>query len=114
MTMNTASLYTSDSADIIYVTGEEVMKIKTPDHEEGFGLIIKNESSDDARIKIRGGNSVLSIGDMVVVAKASNDTLINLKNTGRYKNVSGEDAGCIVIEISDAEPSDVSVYAFEL
>lgn len=114
MNINTVSLYNSDSAEIVYTKGEEIIKIKTPDHEEGFGIIVKNDAGSDATVKIKGGNSVLSIGDMAITAKAGKETLINLKNTGRYKNVSGEDAGYIVIEIAGVTASSVSVYAFEL
>jgi len=113
MNINTFSLYEADSAVVEYETGEATVKIKTPDHEEGFGLLMKNTSASDATIKIKGGNSVLSVGDMIVSA-AEGETLINLKNTGRYKNVSGENAGYIVIEISGTAPENISLFAFEL
>ena len=49
---------------------------------------------------------------MIIPVEKGEQTLINLKNTGRYKNVSGEDAGYIVIEVSGTE--NISVFAFEL
>ena len=113
--MNTVSLYNTDSAVIAYEKGANTVKITTPDHEEGFGLLVKNSNSTTAAtIKIKAGNSILSAGDLTVSVAKSSDALINLKNTGRYKNVSGEDAGKIVIEISGVTATDVSLYAFEL
>ena len=113
--MNTVSLYNLESTLITYEKGAATVKITTPDHEEGFGLLIKNANSTTAAtIKIKGGNSVLSLGDSVVTVSKASDALINLKNTGRYKNVSGEDAGTIVLEISGVTPTDISLFAFEL
>lgn len=113
MNINTFSLYEADSAAVEYEIGEATIKIKTPDHEEGFGLLIKNTSSQEATVKIKGGNSVLSVGDMTVAA-GEGETVVNLKNTGRYKNVSGENAGYIVVEISGIDPENISLFAFEL
>ena len=109
--MNTISLYSQESALLNYEQGEATVKIKTPDHEEGFGLIIKNSSGSDVPVKIKGGNSIMSVGDSIINAKPG-DTLINLKNTGRYKNVSGENAGFIVIELT--QPDDISLASFSL
>ena len=111
MSINTISLYSSENTLLEYKQGEAIVKIKTPNHEEGFGLIIKNDSSSDVPVKIKGGNSIMSVGDTIINAKPG-DTLINLKNTGRYKNVSGENAGFVVIELT--QPDDISLAAFSL
>lgn len=115
MTINATSLYNKDYETVNYHEGEEIIKVRAADHEEGFGLLIKNaDASADATVTIKGSNSILSVGDMVINAEKGKETLINLKNTGRYKNVSGEDAGYIVIEISGVPVENISVFAFEL
>ncbi len=109
--MNTVSLYNNDFENITLTPAEATMKIKTPDHEEGFGLIVLNQTGRDATLIIKGGNSIFSAGDMPISLGVGH-TLISLKNTGRYKNVSGEDAGYIVIEIDS--PEGIEVCPFEL
>ena len=105
MTINTVSLFNGDYTKIAFEEGENTIKIKTPDHEEGFGIIIKNEdSANDATVTVKGSNSILSVGDMIIPVEKGEQTLINLKNTGRYKNVSGEVSGT----------ENISVFAFEL
>ena len=111
MDINTISLNTKESAEVAFETAQAKVRIKTPKHEEGCGLLIKNSSSSSANIVINGGNSIMSVGDTVIAAK-SGETLVSLKDTGRYKNVFGEDAGYIVLEIS--APSNISLFAFEI
>ena len=111
MDINTISLYTKAFSEVEYEMGESKIRIKTPDHEEGFGLIIKNSGSASENIILKGGNSIMSVGDTVITVNEG-ETLISLKDTGRYKNVSGEDAGYIVLEISN--PGNISLFAFSL
>ena len=55
MEINTLSLYNLNSADISFEICEETVKIKTPDHEEGFGLVVKNMDVSEAEIIIKSG-----------------------------------------------------------
>lgn len=115
MSINTVSLYNLDSAEIEYEVCESQVKIKTPSHEEGFGLIVKNKSTaSDADFIIKGGNSVMAMGDTFIKIPKGCDMLINLKDTGRYKNVYGEDAGYIVIEVENVTPDNISLFPFSL
>ncbi|MBE7020473.1 MAG: hypothetical protein E7411_03445 [Ruminococcaceae bacterium] len=115
MNIDAVSLYNLTDTPVEFENGEDIIKIKTPDHEEGFGLIVKNENaSTDADIVIKGGNSVMAMGDIVVSVPKGCEVLINLKDTGRFKNVYGEDAGYIVINVEKVSGTDVSVFAFGL
>ena len=115
MNIETLSLYNKQSANIGYTQcTDDVVRIKTPSHDEGFGLIIKNDAASDAEITLKAGNSVLAMSDSYITVDSGESTLINLKDTGRYKNVHGEDAGYIIIEIGNASPSDVGIFPFGL
>ena len=115
MKIDAISLYNLQDTLVEYNTGEESIKIKTPDHEEGFGLIVKNgNASTDAEIVIKGGNSVMAMGDITVTVPKGEEVLINLKDTGRFKNVYGEDAGYIVLNVENVSGADISVFAFGL
>lgn len=115
MNINTVSLYNLFNTEVEYTECEKTVKVKTPSHDESFGLFVKNSNiSADATITIKGGNSVMAAGDSLVTVKKGSETLINLKDTGRHKNVYGENAGYVVIEIEGVEPSDISVFAFSL
>ena len=109
--MNTISIYNEDYEKLTLTPAEATMKIRTPDHEEGFGLLVVNNGGSEATLTLKGGNSIFSAGD-VLVTLAQGSTIVNLKNTGRYKNVSGEDAGYIVIEIDN--PDGILVCPFEM
>ncbi len=115
MNIEAISLYNLQDTPVIFDGGEEVLKIKTPDHEEGFGVIVKNNNtSADANLVIKGGNSVMAMGDISVNVPKSGEVLINLKDTGRFKNVYGEDAGYIVLNVENVSGADISVFAFGL
>ena len=115
MIISTESLFNLSSKEITYNAMEEIVKIKTPAHDEGFGLIIKNtDASSDAVVTVKGGNSVMAMGDVNINVAKGTEALVNLKDTGRFKNVHGEDAGYIVLEVSGTDASKVSVFAFAM
>ena len=51
MDINTISLNTKESAEVAFETAQAKVRIKTPKHEEGFGLLIKNSSSSSAKME---------------------------------------------------------------
>lgn len=114
MNINTVSLFNLKSTKIEFSACESTVKIKTPSHDEGFGLIVKNNNSSSADVIIKGGNSVMAMGDNIVTVEAGCETLVSLKDTGRFKNVHGENAGYIVLEIENVSPENIEVFAFGL
>lgn len=112
--INTNSVYGKDSIKVDYTKGEKTVKIVTPDHEEGFGILLKNGGASSVVVTVKAGNSILSVGDLSFTIEANSEYILNLKDTGRYKNVYGEDAGRIVIEIPEASASNISLFPFEL
>lgn len=114
MTVNVLDLYEKDSSVITYTDGAERMEIVTPDHEDGFCLVLRNTASETATVRVKAGNSIYAMGDLEVSLNASEDAVINLKNTGRFKNVNGEDSGKIIVEISASAPADIKVCPFSL
>lgn len=111
--IETVSLFNLNSVQAEYVEGTETVKIKTPDHDEGFGLLVKNSNtSSDAQLRIKGGNSVMSMGDSLITLPKGTETIVNFKNTGRFKKVHGDDAGYIVIEVEDINPVEVLFFSF--
>ena len=114
MNLNILDLYTKDSEVISYTDGVEKMGIVTPDHEEGFCLLVKNTSQETVTVTVKAGNSIYAMGDLNVSVNGSEEVIINLKNTGRYKNVYGENSGKVMIDINAASPSDVKVCPVSL
>lgn len=114
MNINMLDLYEKDSAAVSYTDGAEEMSIVTPDHEEGFCLLVKNTSSETVTLTVKEGNSIYAMGDLNVSVNASEDAVINLKNTGRYKHVNGENSGKVLIGISASDCGSVKVCAVAL
>ena len=114
MNIETLSLYNKQSANVEFTQCDDLVRINTPAHDEGFGLIVRNNGLSDADIILKAGNSVLAMGDSFVIVDSESTALINLKDTGRYKNVHGENAGYILIEIENASPSDIEIFPFGL
>lgn len=114
MNLNVVDLYTKDSGVISYTDGAETMGIITPDHEEGFCMLVKNTSDETITVTVKAGNSIYAMGDLNISVNGSEEVMVNLKNTGRYKNVHGENSGKIMIDINAASPSDVKVCAISL
>ena len=112
MNVNVLDLYTKDSGVVNYTEGAAELSIVAPDHEEGFCLLVKNTSASPVTVTVKEGNSIYAMGDMAVSVNGSEDAVINLKNTGRFKNVNGENSGKIIINIS--EPENVKVSAVSL
>lgn len=114
MNLNILDLYTKDSEVISYTDGAEQMSIVTPDHEEGFCMLVKNTSQETITVTVKAGNSIYAMGDLNVSVNGSEEAVINLKNTGRYKNVYGENSGRVMIDINATTPSQVKVCAVSL
>ena len=114
MSLNVVDLYTKDSAAIVYSQAEKKMDFVTPAHEEGFCLIVKNSGANPAVLTVKEGNSIYAMGDYAVTVKSGEDVMINLKNTGRFKNVSGENSGKIIVEVTDGTEADLSVCVLSL
>lgn len=98
MILNITDLYVKDSMELEFSPAEETVEIVTPDHEEGFGLLIKNTGGSDSTVTVKAGNSIYAMGDLAVSVPGSSEVLVNLKNTGRFKNVHGEKSGKIIVE----------------
>ncbi len=114
MTMNVVDVYAKDSAKLEYQAAEKTIEIVTPDHEEGFCLLLKNEGGSSATVTIKSGNSIYAMGDYELTLQSDEEAVINLKNTGRFKNVHGEKSGRIIAEITVGAPSDIKVCAVAL
>ena len=107
-------LYEKDFGTIEYVTGTEEFSFETPDHEEGFFLLIKNDGAKETLVRIKAGNSIYAMGDMDVIVESDATVVVNLKNTGRYKNVNGENSGKILGEILTGDASALSMAIISL
>ncbi len=114
MNIDILDLYEKDSAAVSYTDGADEMSIITPDHEEGFCLLVKNTSSETITLTVKAGNSIYAMGDLQVSVNGSEDAVINLKNTGRYKHVNGENSGKVLIGISASSCENVKVCAVAL
>ncbi len=112
--MNILSLYDSDSGVISYSDGESSMSFAMPDHEDGTALIVHNTANSAATVTVKAGNSIYSMGDLEVSVAASATAVINLKNTGRFKNVSGENGGKVVVTVSGVTASSVKLCVLSL
>ena len=112
MILEIVDLYTKDSEILEFYEAEDVVEIITPDHEDGFGLLVRSNGSE-ITCTVKAGNSIYAMGDLAVEVPAGGDVLINLKNTGRFKNVNGEKSGKIIVEFS-GNISDAQVCAVSL
>lgn len=112
MVLEINDLYTKDSSVLEFLPAEESVEIVTPDHEDGFGLLVRSDGSE-INCTVKAGNSIYAMGDLAVEVPAGGDVLINLKNTGRFKNVNGEKSGKIIVEFS-GNISDAQICAVSL
>lgn len=106
--------YEKDFGEIRYINGTEEFSFETPDHEEGFFMIIRNDGGLNTNVRIKAGNSIYAMGDLTVMVESNATVIINLKNTGRFKNVNGENSGKILGEILDGDASALSMAIISL
>ena len=114
MTVNVVDVYVKDSAKLEYQVAEKTIEIVTPDHEDGFCLLIRNEGASSATITVKSGNSIYAMGDYELTLQSDEEAVINLKNTGRFKNVHGEKSGRIIAEVTAGTASDIKICAIAL
>lgn len=112
--MNILSLYDQDSGVISYSNGEASMRFEMPDHEDGTALIVNNTADSAATVTVKAGNSIYAMGDLTVSVAASATAVINLKNSGRFKNVHGENSGKVAVTISGVTASLVKLCVIAL
>ena len=116
MSLEVISLYTKDSEELTYTTGAASMDFVMPDHEDGTALLVTNgDASKSATVTVKAGNSIYAMGDLAVTVDAGDTAIINLKNSGRFKNVSGENSGKILVTLGGtADPTDIGVAVIQL
>lgn len=112
--MNILSLYDSDSGVVSYSSGEATMSFNMPDHEDGTALLINNTAESAATVTVKAGNSIYAMDDLSVSVAASATAVINLKNSGRFKNVHGENSGKVVVTVSGVTASSVKLCVIAL
>ena len=115
MNLDIMSLEKLESKIIAYESGEQIIAIDVSDYSGSIGIIVKNNfTSVDAPVTIKGGNSIFAGKDYSVTVPMESEVLLNLKNIGRYKNVTGENKGKIVLTLDSDIASDVYLCAFYL
>ncbi len=102
-------LFGKESGKLISTEGAEKMWVTAPKHEEGACILIKNNGAGAVEVTVKAGNSIYATDDLRISLEGEAVGVISLKNTGRFKNVSGENSGKIMLEISgNASETEVS------
>lgn len=83
----------------------------TPTSRDGkHMLLVHNKASAAKTVTVLSGNGLQGVADMTASIPASSYAAINLES-GRFKNVSGEDKGKFIIKGEDA---NIEIAVFEL
>lgn len=68
--------------------------------DDRMALLIRNEGAEEKTITIKAGNALQAGGDLTVSVQPSGCGVLHLES-GKYAQVSGENAGCLCIEAED-------------
>lgn len=83
----------------------------TPTSRDGKHMIlVHNKASAAKSVTVLSGNGLQGVADMVTSIPASSYAAVNLES-GRFKNVSGDDKGKFIIKGEDA---NIEIAVFEL
>ena len=59
-------------------------------------VLVQNSASSEGTVTVKAGNGIQGVNDLTVTVPASSTTALVL-DSGRYKNVSGNDRGKVVV-----------------
>ena len=78
------------------LTANAVRAIEWPESDEKMVLVVQNTASSDATLTVKAGNGLQGVVDLTLTVPKQAVSLVKL-DSGRFKNVSGENKGKIVV-----------------
>ena len=97
-------LFSSITAPISASDGAE---FAMSERDDKYLVLIQNSATSAKDVTVKAGNGLQGVNDLKVSVAASSYTFVRLES-GRFKNVSGEDKGKVVIN----GPADIKVGVF--
>lgn len=85
-------------------------EFKMDKRDDKILLLIQNVAVADKTVTIKAGNGIQGVNDLVATVSASSYSILAI-DSGRFKNVSGDDKGKVVLE---GESADIKVAVFML
>ena len=78
------------------LTANTARAIEWPESDEKMVLVVQNTASSDATLTVKAGNGLQGVVDLTLTVPKQAVSLVKL-DSGRFKNVSGENKGKIVV-----------------
>lgn len=78
------------------LTANTASAIAWPESDEKMVLVVQNTTSSDATLTVKAGNGIQGVVDLALTVPKQAVSLVKL-DSGRFKNVSGENKGKIVV-----------------
>ena len=78
------------------LTANTERAIEWSESDEKMVLVVQNTESDDATLTVKAGNGIQGVVDLTLTVPKQAVSLVKL-DSGRFKNVSGENKGKIVV-----------------
>lgn len=101
----------TDNTDFVAVDSDKIAYFEASGRDEQFVVGVYNNASTDKTVTIKAGNGLQSeFGDLTFSITAQKIAWVVL-SSGRFKNVTGENKGNIVIE---GESTDIQLKVIKL
>ena len=78
------------------LTADTPAAILWDESDEKMVLVVQNTASSDATLTVKAGNGIQGVVDLTLTVPKNAVSLVKL-DSGRFKNVSGENKGKIVV-----------------
>lgn len=100
-----------DAADLIQaVAAADGAEFVMTERDDKYMILVHNAATSAKDVTVKSGNGLQGTGDITVSLAADSYTFISLES-GRFKNVSGDDKGKVIIMGGDA---NIKVAVFKL
>lgn len=105
----TRNTFTNAIAANTAVDASDGAEFTMTDKDEKYLIVVENASVDTAKtVTIKAGNGPQGVADLAQSIAAATTRYINIES-GKYKNITGDNAGKVLVEGTDANIK-LSVY----
>ena len=82
--------------ELTALTANTAKPLEWSESDEKMVLVVQNTGSADAQLTVKAGNGIQGVVDLTLTVPKQAVSLVKL-DSGRFKNVSGENKGKIVV-----------------
>ena len=90
------------AVELTALVADTATALEWPESDERMVLVLQNTATSPVTVTVKAGNGLQGMNDLTLSLGASSVNLVKL-DSGRYKNVSGENKGKIVV-VSSSTP----------